>query len=76
MKTIFNFYLDDLDKTLIIDKIERLNGKREKGQLASFLRASIRKFIETPDDEVDKEFLKKILEDYTVNTNCNKRSIM
>ena len=55
MKSLFNFYLDDNDKLAITEKLERISGKKEKGQLASFLRIQVKLFLATPDEKVDRQ---------------------
>lgn len=74
MKSLFNFYLDDGDKKQAIDKLSRICGEQSKGQLASFLRVQIKKFILTPDEKVDKNLAEAIAAEYQLSQKCNKRS--
>lgn len=73
-KRLFNFYLDDSVKNKAVEKLERLCGTKEKGQLASFLRVCIVDFLNTPDEHIDKEFLAKIDKEYLYSSIKNKRS--
>lgn len=75
-KTLFNFYLDDEIKKEAISKIERLNGQRDKGQLASLLRVCLKQFVATPDDKVNPLLIAAIEAEYEYNSKRNKRSNM
>lgn len=75
-KSLFNFYLDDGDKSKAIEKLVRLNGNTNKGQLAAFLRVSIKQFLATPDDKVNKLLLDAIEAEYEYCVKLNKRSRM
>lgn len=74
MKSLFNFYLDDDDKLAITEKLERISGKKEKGQLASFLRIQVKLFLATPDDKVNRTLINAIDAEYTTTVKSNKRS--
>lgn len=76
MKSLFNFYLDDNDKLAVIEKLERLSGKKEKGQLAAFLRIQIKLFLATPDDKVNRMLINAIDAEYITSVKSNKRSRM
>ena len=76
MKRLFNFYLDDEDKQAANDKLDRLNGEHNKGQLAALTRVLIKQFIATPDDRVNPLLLEAIEAEYVLSTTCNKRSKM
>lgn len=76
MKSLFNFYLDDNDKLAITEKLERIYGKKEKGQLASFLRIQVKLFLATPDDKVNRNLINAIDAEYTTTVKSNKRSKM
>lgn len=73
-KTLFNFYLDEDVKKQAISKIERLNGQRDKGQLASLLRVFIKQFVATPDDKINPLLIEAIEAEYEYNSKRNKRS--
>lgn len=75
-KSLFNFYLDDGDKKKATEKLVRLNGDHPKGQLAAFLRISIKQFLATPDDKVNKLLLEAIAAEYEYSQTLNKRSKM
>lgn len=73
-KSLFNFYLDDIDKQKAIDKLVRLSGDRPKGQLAALLRVLLKVFIATPDDKTDQLLIEAIAAEYEYSTKMNKRS--
>lgn len=73
-KTLFNFYLEPELKRQAIEKLERLNGEKSKGQLAALLRVYIRQFISTPDDKVNTLLLDAIEAEYEYSLVRNKRS--
>ena len=68
--------MDDNDKLAITEKIERISGKKEKGQLASFLRIQVKLFLATPDEKVDRTLINAIDAEYTTTVKSNKRSKM
>ena len=76
MKRVFNFYLDDDLKTQVNNKINRLNGKENKGQLAALIRTLLKQFNMTPDDKIDKKLLEACKAEYELSTKLNKRSCM
>lgn len=73
-KSLFNFYLDDEDKELAINKLIRLSGDRPKGQLASLIRVLLKQFIATPDDKVNPLLIEAIVAEYEYSAKLNKRS--
>ena len=74
-KSLFNFYLDDIDKTLAEEKLESLFGQQSKGQLAALLRVLLKDFIATPDIVLHKNNLaSKINEEFVYSQKKNKRS--
>lgn len=73
-KSLFNFYLDNNLKKDAMEKLERLLGETPKGALASFLRISIKMFIATPDDKVNKLLIEAIAAEYEYSQTLNKRS--
>lgn len=75
-KSLFNFYLDPELKNAAMDKIERLNGEKSKGQLSALLRVMIRQFVATPDDKVNPLLIKAIDAEYEYSAKLNKRSNM
>ena len=75
-KMLYNFYLDENDKKQMYEKLDRLCGRQEKGQFASFLRVVIKQFLATPDDKVNPLLLKAIETEYTYSQTLNKRSKM
>lgn len=75
-KTLFNFYLDDSVKQQAVEKLIRLNGKQEKGQLAALIRVLLKQFIATPDDKVNPLLTEAIYAEYQMCTKQNKRSKM
>lgn len=75
-KTLFNFYLDDDVKKQVNDKLTRLNGEQNKGQLAALIRVLLKQFVATPDDKVNKLLIDAIYAEYQMCTKQNKRSKM
>lgn len=73
-KSLFNFYFDDDDKENAINKLIRICGKKEKGQLASLLRVLIKQFIATPDEKVNPLLIQSIEAEYEYSKTLNKRS--
>lgn len=74
MKQLFNFYLEDEDKLKAMDKLTRLKGKQNKGQLAALLRVMLKQFILTPDNQIPAALLEAVDAEYTYSTIKNKRS--
>lgn len=75
-KSLFNFYLDPELKNAAMEKIERLNGEKSKGQLSALLRVMIRQFVATPDDKVNPLLIEAIDAEYEYSAKLNKRSNM
>lgn len=73
-KSLFNFYLDDTDKIRAIDKLNRLCGEQNKGQLAALLRVYVKGFVNTPDDKISPALLNAIANEYEYSQKLNKRS--
>lgn len=73
-KSLFNFYLDDDLKQEAVEKLNRVSGEKQKGQLASLIRVSIKQFVDTPDNEISPLLLAAIDEEYEYSLKLNKRS--
>ena len=73
-KHLFNFYLDDTDKKIAVEKLMRLTGDKPKGQLAALLRVLLKQFIATPDDKVNQLLIQAIAAEYEYSATLNKRS--
>lgn len=76
MKILYNFYIDEDDKKKASEKLNRLNGKQEKGQLAALIRVLLKQFIATPDDKLNPLLKEAIKQEYTYSQTLNKRSRM
>lgn len=76
MKTLFNFYIDEDVKLQATNKITRLKGSENKGQLASLIRVLLKQFVSIPDEQTDKNLIKAIELEYQLTTKGNKRSKM
>ena len=76
VKTLYNFYFDEEDKRLVTEKVERLCGKQNKGQVSALIRVLLKKFIATPDERVNPLLIEAIEAEYVLSTKCNKRSRM
>lgn len=74
MKSLFNFYLDDNVKIEVQEKLERLNGEKQKGQMAALIRVLLMQFISTPDEKVNELLLQAIDAEYETSAKLNKRS--
>lgn len=74
MKALFNFYLEDDLKLSVQEKLTRLNGARNKGQLAALLRVLLMQFNATSDAKVDPLLLAAIEAEYETSAKLNKRS--
>lgn len=73
-KTLFNFYLDPALKKAAMEKLERLNGEKTKGQLSALLRVYIKSFIATPDEKVSPTLMEAVEAEYEFSLVKNKRS--
>lgn len=73
-KSLFNFYLDDNVKEECVNKLERVCGKKEKGQLSALIRVLLNQFIYTPDNQVDTLLIEAIDAEYEYSQKKNKRS--
>lgn len=73
-KSLFNFYLDENDKRAAIEKLNRVNGECNKGQLASLLRVMIKMFIATPDEKLNSTMMEAVMAEYEYTAKLNKRS--
>lgn len=71
---LFNFYIDIDLKAEVEQKIIRLNGERNKGQLSSLIRILLKQFVMTPDDKVNPLLIEALDAEYTYTQKKNKRS--
>lgn len=71
---LFNFYIDSDLKKEVEQKIIRLNGQRNKGQLSSLIRILLKQFAMTPDDKVNPLLIEALDAEYTYTQTKNKRS--
>lgn len=71
---LFNFYIDLDLKAKVEQKIIRLNGKRNKGQLSALIRILLKQFAMTPDDKVNPLLIEALDAEYTYTQQKNKRS--
>lgn len=76
MKSLFNLYLDNEDKKKLTEKLERLNGKQAKGQLAALTRVLLKQFLATPDDKINPLLLQAVFAEYEYTQKKNKRSML
>jgi len=74
MKSLFNFYLEDDVKIKIQDKLIRLNGEKQKGQVAALIRVLLKQFLATADENTKIELLNAIDAEYETSAKLNKRS--
>lgn len=71
---LFNFYIDLDLKAEVEQKIIRLNGERNKGQLSALIRILLKQFAMTPDDKVNPLLIEALDAEYTYTQKKNKRS--
>lgn len=76
VKSLFNLYLDDDDKKKLVEKLERLNGKQTKGQIAALIRVLLKQFLATPDDKVSPLLIQAVFAEYEYTQKKNKRSML
>lgn len=75
MKNLTNFYCDNEVKEKVNNKIERLAGKKEKGQFSAMIRVLLNYFLHLPDDSKIVNTLIECLDaEYTYSQTKNKRS--
>ena len=74
MKKLFNFYLEDEVKDKVILKLTQEIGHTEKGVLASLIRVMLADFLLA--EEVDKNLIKRVTDEYIYTQKKNKRSKM
>ena len=72
---LFNFYLDDLTKLQVLQKL-RQNGldASAKGTLAALMRVLLRQFAESDNAEWIDAVCREVEEEYIFTTKKNKRS--
>ena len=73
-KTLYNFYLDDEVKKKCVEKLERLNGKQEKGQLSALIRVLLSRFAQVKDENESRDLLDAVSLEYEITLRSNKRS--
>ena len=76
MKALFNFYLDDMVKEKAIEKVEKICGKQEKGQLASLIRVLLKRFLACDDSDELDDIAEEVESEYVTSQLKNKRSVM
>ena len=74
MKRIYNFYIDIDVKDKCEEKLERINGKRQKGQLSALVRVLLKRFADTPDGYEPPDILAEVDLEYETSLKLNKRS--
>ena len=73
-KTLYNFYLDDEVKKKCVEKLERLNGKQEKGQLSALIRVLLARFAQVKDQNQSRALLDAVALEYEITLRSNKMS--
>lgn len=72
---LFNFYLDDLTKLKVIQKLKANGIETEKGAIASVIRVLLNYFANLPDGDVLSDYIiEGVTLEYTFTTKKNKRS--
>ena len=73
-KSLYNFYLDNDIKKKCVEKLERLNGKQEKGQLSALIRVLLARFARVQDENENKDLLDAVALEYEITLRSNKSS--
>ena len=73
---LFNFYLDDLTKLQVLQKLRLLGlDTNAKGTLAAVMRVLLRYFADMPDTSNELAYIKaQVEEEYIFTAKKNKRS--
>lgn len=72
---LFNFYLDDLTKLKVLQRLKELGLDTKKGTLSALIRVLLTYFAESINDDSTLEYiLRQIEEEYVLTTKKNKRS--
>lgn len=72
---LFNFYLDDLTKQKVMQKLKANGVETEKGAIASVIRVLLNYFANLPDgDTLSDYIIEGVTLEYTFTTKKNKRS--
>ena len=70
----FMFYLDDVTKLQVLQKLRENGLDREKGTLSALIRVLLAQFAETDSPEWEEEVYRRVEEEYIFTTKKNKRS--
>lgn len=73
---LFNFYLDDLTKLKVIQKLKEYGYDTEKGTMSALIRVMLKYFVDLADDTIIQSILENVEEEYTFTTKKNKRSTL
>jgi hypothetical protein len=72
---LFNFYLDDITKLKVTQKLTELGLDTKKGTMSALIRVMLDYFAELINDDPTLEYiLRRIEEEYVLTTKKNKRS--
>jgi hypothetical protein len=71
---LFNFYLDDVTKLIVLQKMRTLGLDGKKGTLAALIRVLLNEFAESDDVHHDSIIKYKVEDEYLLTTKKNKRS--
>ena len=71
---LFNFYLDDVTKLQVLQKMQSLGIDGQKGTLAALIRVLLNEFAENDDLHHDLIIKYKVQDEYRLTTRKNKRS--
>lgn len=71
---LFNFYLDDVTKLKVLQKIQSLGINGQKGTLAALIRVLLNEFAESDDLHHDEIIKYKVQDEYRLTTKKSKRS--
>lgn len=73
---MFNFYLDDVTKLEVLQKLHRFGLDTKKGTLSALIRVLLRQFAETDCAEWVEMTCEQVNDEYVFTSRKNKRSSM
>lgn len=71
---LFNFYLDDVTKLMVLQKMRDLGLDGKKGTFSALIRVLLNEFAQNDDVHIDEIIKYKVQDEYILTTRKNKRS--
>jgi hypothetical protein len=73
----FTFYLDDMTKLKVLQKLKANGCDTQKGSLSALIRVLLNLYAELPDDDPNLDMISKlVVGEYLFTTRKNKRSTL